>query len=64
MTLNKELLQLLACPACKGTLTLLPKQDGLLCEQCQKIYPVTDDIPVMLEEEAVSLPDWSGSRPE
>lgn len=62
MSLNKELLDILACPACKGSLTLLPEEDGLLCEACQTVYPVKDDIPIMLPEEAVRLEDWHGSR--
>lgn len=64
MPLNQELIHLLVCPTCKGPLALLPKEDGLLCNACQKVYPVTDEIPVMLEEEAISLNDWTGSRPE
>lgn len=64
MSLNKELIEILACPACKGALVLLPREDGLLCESCQVVYPVKDEIPVMLPEEAVRLTDWHGSRPE
>ena len=63
MVLNKELVDILACPACKGGLTLLPEEDGLACEACQKVYPIMEEIPVMLEEESVALADWHGSRP-
>ncbi len=63
MSLNKELVEILACPVCKESLVLLPQEDGLLCEPCQTVYPVKEDIPVMLPEEAVQLADWHGSRP-
>ena len=63
MSLNKELVEILACPVCKGSLVLLPDEDGLLCEPCQAVYPVKDEIPIMLAEESIKLPDWHGSRP-
>jgi uncharacterized protein YbaR (Trm112 family) len=50
MTLNKDLLDILACPKCKGEVTLLEKQDGLRCDTCKVVYPVRDEIPVMLIE--------------
>ncbi len=52
MALNQELLDILACPKCKGALRLNPKQDGLVCDACKLEYPVRDDIPIMLIEEA------------
>lgn len=55
MSLNKELLEILACPKCKGDLMLSQKEDGLICERCKLMYPVKDDIPVMLIEEAIKL---------
>jgi len=61
MTLNKDLLDILACPKCKGEVVLLDKEDGLRCEACAVVYPVKDEIPVMLVEEAVPLADWQGS---
>lgn len=64
MALNKELLDILACPKCHAALTLTPAQDGLLCKACQVVYPVRDEIPVMLIEEAVPLAQWQGSTPE
>jgi hypothetical protein len=63
MTLHKDLLEILACPACKGGLTLLPKEDGLLCEKCGLVYPLEDGIPVMLTDQAVSRSKWTGSKP-
>ena len=64
MALNLELLGLLACPKCHGGLVLLPGQDGLLCAACAVVYPVRDEIPVMLAEEAAPLGKWTGSKPE
>lgn len=64
MAMNVELLGLLACPKCHGGLVLLPRQDGLLCAACGLVYPVRDEIPVMLAEEAVALDAWTGSKPE
>jgi len=63
MALNVELLGLLACPKCRGGLELLPRQDGLLCQACAEVYPVREEIPVMLAEEAVPLSKWTGSQP-
>ena len=63
MALNKELLDILACPACKGDLELTPAEDGLICNACALVYPVREEIPVMLKDEAISLEAWkSGSR--
>lgn len=55
MGINKELLGILACPKCKGDLTLTQNGDGLICNTCKLKYPVKDDIPVMLIEEAVRI---------
>ena len=52
MALNQELLDILACPKCKGDLHLNEQQDGLVCGACRLVYPVRDDIPIMLIEEA------------
>lgn len=52
MALSQELLDILACPKCKGDLHLNDKQDGLVCNSCRLVYPVRDDIPIMLIEEA------------
>ena len=55
MTINKELLEILACPKCKGDLTLTADENGLDCGACKLRYPIRDDIPVMLIEEAETL---------
>lgn len=58
MTLNKELLDILACPKCKGDLILTQKEDGLICETCSLVYPIKEEIPIMLIEEAIKLDEW------
>lgn len=58
MALNQELLDILACPKCKAELTLTEAQDGLICEACKAVYPIKDEIPIMLIDEAVPLADW------
>lgn len=55
MAISRELLEILACPKCKGEVRLNEGQDGLVCEACRLLYPIRDDIPVMLIDEAVSL---------
>lgn len=55
MPVSKELLDILACPKCKGDLIYKEADNGLVCEKCRLMYPVKDDIPVMLIEEAINL---------
>jgi len=55
MTLTKELLDILACPKCKGKIYLNEKEDGLICENCRLMYEVRDGIPVMLIDEAKKI---------
>jgi uncharacterized protein YbaR (Trm112 family) len=55
MTIDKELLDILACPKCKGEIHLNEKNDGLVCENCRLMYRIEDDIPVMLIDEAIQL---------
>jgi hypothetical protein len=57
MAIDKELLEILACPKCKGDLNLTKEGDGLVCESCRLKYEIRDDIPVMLIDEAVPLDD-------
>ncbi len=52
MAISKDLLDILACPQCKGSIHLNPTQDGLICDQCRLLYEIRDDIPIMLIEEA------------
>ncbi len=55
MTVDRELLEMLVCPKCKGDIRLTEKGDGLVCERCRLKYPVREDIPVMLVDEAEKL---------
>jgi uncharacterized protein YbaR (Trm112 family) len=55
MAIDKELLDILACPKCKGNIRLNDKKDGLVCDACRLMYPVKDGIPVMLIDEAIKL---------
>ncbi len=62
MPLNKELLDILACPACKGELELVGAEEGLRCPACAVVYPVREEIPVMLTDEAVPVAAWEQGR--
>nr|VFJ50639.1 MAG: hypothetical protein BECKFM1743C_GA0114222_100878 [Candidatus Kentron sp. FM]VFJ67112.1 MAG: hypothetical protein BECKFM1743A_GA0114220_104372 [Candidatus Kentron sp. FM]VFK14866.1 MAG: hypothetical protein BECKFM1743B_GA0114221_103432 [Candidatus Kentron sp. FM] len=57
--LDKKLLEIIVCPVCKGPLVNRLDEDinqmELICRPCQLGYPVRDDIPVMLEDEARQL---------
>ena len=53
--MDKKLLDLLVCPLCKGKLEFNESDNELICNFDKLAYPVRDDIPVMLEEEARSL---------
>jgi len=56
MAIRKEFLDILACPKCKGKVTLIGNDEGLACKACGLIYPIRDNIPVMLIDEAIQLP--------
>lgn len=53
--MDKRLLDILACPICKGPLIYRRDRDELICKADRLAYPVRDSIPVMLEEEARKL---------
>lgn len=55
MAISKELLEILACPKCKGDIHLNDAGDGLICDQCRLLYEIRDEIPIMLIEEAKPL---------
>lgn len=61
MAVNKDLLDLLVCPKCKGDLVLTETSDGLICHACSLKYEIRDDIPIMLIEEAVPLKEGGES---
>jgi uncharacterized protein len=55
MAINEELLTILCCPKCKGEIKLNDAQNGLVCNACMLLYPIRDDIPIMLIEEALPI---------
>ncbi|MCF8052308.1 MAG: Trm112 family protein [Desulfobacterales bacterium] len=55
MAISEELLEILACPKCKGDIFLNEAGDGLVCEHCRLVYEIRDDIPIMLIDEAKPL---------
>lgn len=54
--MDKKLLDILACPVCKGPLVFDKEAGELICKPDRLAYPIRDDIPVMLEEEARQIP--------
>lgn len=54
--MDKKLLDILVCPVCKGPLVYHKAEQELICKVDRLAYPVRDDIPVMLEDEARELP--------
>lgn len=50
--ISKELLDILACPKCKGPIQLKEDLHGLVCEKCKLLYEIRDGIPIMLIDEA------------
>ncbi len=57
MAISKGLLEILACPQCKGEVELTADESGLICLSCRLKYPVREDIPVMLIDEAEKISD-------
>ncbi len=54
--MDAKLLEILVCPICKGPLVYRKQEQELICKADRLAYPIRDDIPVMLEEEARELP--------
>jgi uncharacterized protein YbaR (Trm112 family) len=54
--MDRKLLDILVCPVCKGKLLYMKKEQELICRADRLAYPIRDDIPVMLEEEARKIP--------
>jgi hypothetical protein len=52
MPVSQELLDLLVCPVCKTPVKVTADAKGLKCATCRRVYPVRDDIPIMLVDEA------------
>ena len=55
--MDPRLLEILACPLCKTEVILTADGTGLVCRSCRRRYPIVDDIPIMLVEEATVLPE-------
>ena len=55
--IDAELLEILACPNCKTPVKLVKNGTALKCSTCHRVYPIKDDIPVMLIDEATIEPD-------
>ena len=55
MAFDKELLEILVCPKCKGNLELSSEEDSLNCNTCKLKYLIKDDIPIMLIDQAQPL---------
>ncbi|MFH1146437.1 MAG: glycosyltransferase family 9 protein [Pseudomonadota bacterium] len=53
--ISKTLLDILACPKCKGDIRLNESKDGLICDKCKLLYEIKDDIPIMLIDEAKKI---------
>lgn len=53
--INKDLLDILACPQCKGPVKLTEDAKGVVCEKCKLLYEVRDGIPIMLIDEAKKI---------
>lgn len=58
MSLNSDLLAILACPLCHGPVHPVDDETGIECPSCQCVFPVRDKIPVMIQEEAIRKDDW------
>lgn len=54
--ISQELLDILVCPACKKPVAPKPDGKGLKCPECRRVYPIQDDIPIMLVDEATVDP--------
>jgi uncharacterized protein YbaR (Trm112 family) len=57
MAIDQQLLEILACPVCKGDIKITADEKGLKCMSCSRVYPIKEDIPVMLSDEASIEPE-------
>jgi len=64
MTLSRQLLEILACPKCKGEIAFDESQNLIVCHACEIAFPVRDDIPVMLIDESRPLSCSTKSVPD
>ncbi len=59
MPIDERLLDLVCCPKCQGDLIYDKKREALICPRCKLLYPVKEDIPILLIEEAEAIDDIS-----
>ncbi len=64
MAINQELLEILVCPACRSKVELTTDEKGLKCVSCHRLYPIRDDIPVMLVDQATIQTSAEGAPAE
>jgi uncharacterized protein YbaR (Trm112 family) len=64
MPISQDLLEILACPACKAKVELKADGNALKCVECRRVYPIRDDIPVMLVDEAKIEPEGADEQAE
>jgi uncharacterized protein YbaR (Trm112 family) len=57
MPVDPELLAILVCPQCKSPVSLVKNQTALKCGHCHRVFPIKDEIPVMLLDEATVEPE-------
>ncbi|MFB0515174.1 MAG: Trm112 family protein [Candidatus Neomarinimicrobiota bacterium] len=58
MALSQELLDILVCPKCKGQLEYQEEKERLVCPACRLAYPIEDDVPIMLIDQAHNLDEY------
>jgi uncharacterized protein YbaR (Trm112 family) len=63
MAISQDLLEILACPACKAKVELKADGSALKCVECRRVYPIREDIPVMLIDEA-TIENESEAEPQ
>lgn len=54
--ISQELLEMIVCPVCKKPLVLRENGESLKCGECKRVYPIRDNIPILLVDEAVVEP--------
>jgi len=57
MAIDQQLLDILACPVCHGDIKITADEKSLKCMSCSRVYPIKEDIPVMLSDEATIEPE-------
>lgn len=60
--ISKELLEILACPKCKGDIELSDDEEALICRSCRLVYEIREGIPIMLIDEAKDLDEYEHGK--